>query len=168
MRGIGVSWAGGEDGSALDPARLDELGEPVLRVLGLEPLGFGGDLGLDIVAAGALLTAPFLDVVVVGALAGPRRGLVDGDLEARMEDLLAHPAALARQHLGGDVAPPDHRHDAHQWWTWGAGDTAGPTAAAMAGASSPKPVSRRSKARPSRSAAARALAVRAGSSVWAR
>ena len=55
-----------------------------------------------------------LDVVVVVALAGPVRGLVDGDLEARVEDDLARAAAVLGDDLGRDVAPPDDRqHGRH-------------------------------------------------------
>ena len=76
---------GSQHGSTLDAAGLDQLGETVLRVVGLEALGLGRDDGLDVVAAALLFAAPLLDVVVVGTLAGPGRGLVDGDLEARVE-----------------------------------------------------------------------------------
>ena len=101
---------GGRQGRAAgDAAGLDELGEVVLRVLGLEALGLGLDLGLDVVAARSLGLAPLRDVVVVLALAGPVGGLVDGDLEARMEDDLARAAAVLGDDLGRDVAPPDDR-----------------------------------------------------------
>ena len=100
---------GGQDRAAVDAAGLDQLGQAVLRVVGLEPLGLGPDLGLDVVAAAALGPAPLLDVVVVGALAGAGGRLVDGDLEARVEDLLALAAGSLADDLGGDVAPPDDR-----------------------------------------------------------
>ena len=57
--------------------------------------------------------APLLDVVVVGALAGAAGRLVDGDLEARVEDDLALAPAVAGGHLGRDVPPPDHGHRRH-------------------------------------------------------
>ena len=56
---------------------------------------------------GSMRLAPLPDVGVVLAHAGPVRGLVDGDLEARMEDDLARAAGVLGHDLGGDVAPPD-------------------------------------------------------------
>ena len=141
-RGIGVSWAGGSAGPPSTPPDWMSSARRCLRVLGLEPLALGGHDGLDVVAAAVLLAAPFLDVVVVGALAGTGRGLVDGDLEARVEDLLALATTLSREHLGRDVAPPDDGHDAHRQRTIAMTDStwAGPAtevAAAIDVASSP-------------------------------
>src|SRR5467141_1382007 len=48
---------------ALDATRLDELGQMMLVVGRFEALDLRGDLGLEIVAAGAGGLAPFLDVV---------------------------------------------------------------------------------------------------------
>ncbi len=163
----------GEHRAALDAAGLDQLGEPVFRVVGLEALGLGRHDGLDVVAAAVLLAAPLLDVVVVGALARAGGGLVDGHLEPRVEDLLALAAPLAREDLGRDVAPPDHGHHAHRQRTAVMTEStwAGPAAevaAAIEVASSPKPVRRSSKRSPRRRAPRRAAATRAGSSVWAR
>ena len=62
------SWAGGRTRAALDAAGLDQLGEAVLVVVGLEPRDLGVDLGLEVVAAAAGDLAPLLDVVAVGRL----------------------------------------------------------------------------------------------------
>src|SRR6476646_9672776 len=102
-----------EDGSAIDATGLDELREPVLVIAGLEPLDLGRDLGLDVVAARALDATPLLDVVVVCALAGTARRLVDGDLEARVQDLLALPSPVSGGDLGRDIAPVDDGHERH-------------------------------------------------------
>src|SRR4029077_20470544 len=81
---------GGRQGrTAGDTSRLYEFGQVVLRVLGLEAFRLGSHLRLDIRAALALGLVPLLDVVVVGAQASPVGGLVDGDLEALVEDRLA-------------------------------------------------------------------------------
>ena len=113
----GLPWvssrAGGKTGPPSHAAGLDELGEAVLVVLGLDALDLGGDLGVDVRAAGLCVAAPLPDVVVVGALAGAAGGLVDGDLEPRVEHDLALLAAVAGGDLGRDVAPPDHRHHRH-------------------------------------------------------
>ena len=102
-----------KDRTAFDATGLDELGKAMLVVLGLEALGLGRDERIDLVAAGLLDLPPFLDVVAVGPLAGAARGLVDGDLEARVEDDLARAPPVPGEHLGGDVAPPDDGHRGH-------------------------------------------------------
>ena len=77
--------------------------------------------------------APFPDVAVVPAHARALRRLVDGDLEARVEDDLARAPGVLGDDLRGDVAPPDD----HSWASQAAPAA---TAAAMDGASSPNPV----------------------------
>src|SRR6476646_7532083 len=99
----------------------------MLGVFGLEPFGLGLDHGLEIVAAGLERLAPLPDVGVVLAHPGPVGRLVDGDLEARVEDDLARAPGVLGHDLGGDVAPPDDReHGGHvrrlllrrAGWTW--------------------------------------------------
>src|SRR5690349_14941488 len=106
-----MRWREGR--SALDATRLDEHRQAVLVVLVLEALGLGRDLPVDVLAAALLGPAPLLDVVVVGALAGPARRLVDGDLEAGMEHDLRLATTFLGRDLCRDVAPPDDGHGRH-------------------------------------------------------
>ena len=192
-RRFGVSsWAGGERRAARDPARLDQLGEAVLVVFGLEPLGLGVDLGLEVVAAGPGDLPPLLDVVVVGALAGAARGLVDRDLEARVEhDLLERRpsraitwAGMSRHQITVSVAirrAPLRARTRRAPCPRAAARRRGSTRSAVRRGSArprrrPRSTSRARRARrggartrgPGASAAARASASRSGSSVWER
>src|SRR5262245_25248611 len=103
----------GERLAAFHSPRLDEHRQPVLVVLVLEALRLGRDFLVDVLATALLRSPPLLDVVVVGALAGSARRLVDGDLEARMEHDLRLPAAFLGRDLRWDVAPPDDGHGRH-------------------------------------------------------
>ena len=85
-RGIGVSWAGASAGPPATPPDWISSASRCLSYSASSRSASAVDLGLDVVAAARAALAPLLDVVVVGALAGAARGLVDRDLEARVED----------------------------------------------------------------------------------
>ena len=109
---------------------------------------------------GSMRLAPLPDVGVVLAHPGAVGGLVDGDLEARMEDDLARAPGVLGHDLGGDVAPPDDReHGRHVRRLllrigWRRRRLDGSAAATSDVARSPKPVRRTSNVRPSRRRAA--------------
>ena len=89
------------------PPAATSAGQLVLAVGRLEPARLGVRLRLEVVAARSLGLAPLGDVVVHRPLAGLHGGLVDGHLEARVQDDLARPSAVLGDDLGRDVAPPD-------------------------------------------------------------
>ncbi len=107
------SWAGGKTGPPSTP--------PAWMSCASRCLSYSASMRSTSAATSASMSwpqrllgpAPFLDVVVVGALAGSAGGLVDRDLEARVEHDLALLAPLAGGDLGGDVAPPDDGHRRH-------------------------------------------------------
>ena len=157
--------------AAATPPAATRAASSCLAVGRLEPAGLVVRLGLEVVAARLLGLAPLRDVVVHRPLAGLDRGLVDGDLEARVEDDLARPAAVLGDDLGGDVAPPDDGQRARPSGGPGGGRRRSAVERAAASRrrgrpgwspSSPSPVARRSNASPRRSAARRARSVSSG------
>ena len=132
----------------------------VVGVRDFQPLRLLHDLGVDVLAAGARLAAPLLEVGVRADQPGSHRGRVDRFLEALGQlDGRAPPSRLGR-HLRRDVPPPDHgqvRQRRHHR-----------AKRVSDGSELAVPVRRCSKASPRKAAAATARSCSAGSSVWAR
>ena len=95
---------------AVDAPCLDQALEALVVVAGLQALGGGPGLRLDVVAAGPRRAPPVLQVLVAGSLARPHGGPVDGHLETLAELHLRALAAPARDHLSRNV-PPQHRDE---------------------------------------------------------
>src|SRR5271168_5294269 len=163
--------------SPLPPPALGEFGQTVRIVFGLEPGGGGAGLRFEIVAArGGLRSAPFREIGVgVGGLGAHRRG-VDRSDERLRKFALGAVASRFDDHLARNVAPVENGQVGHaspallalaaiSGWRRAARSATAPTDDRRNLSIPPSPVKRRSKARPSRRAAASALSVMAGSSV---